>query len=103
MRATLETAVLAALTEEDRHGYALAQHLEAQGLGVIRGGILYPVLNRLESEAVVRSSWQAGAGGPGRKVYVITEDGRRRLAEQRAAWLRFTATFDQFLDRTMEQ
>lgn len=103
VRATLEMAVLAALTKGARHGYALAQHLGEQGLGVIRGGVLYPVLNRLEAEAAVCSSWQAGEGGPGRKVYAITEDGRRRLTEQWASWRRFTAALGQFLDYTMEQ
>jgi PadR family transcriptional regulator PadR len=103
VRASLDLAILAALTEADRHGYALAQRLADLGMGVVRGGVLYPVLNRLESEAVVCSSWQAGEGGPGRKVYAITEDGRRRLTEQRASWRRFAATFERFLEQTMEQ
>jgi PadR family transcriptional regulator PadR len=103
LRATLEMAVLATLTEGDRHGYALAQRLGDKGLGTIRGGVLYPVLNRLESEAAVSSTWQAGAGGPGRKVYAITDDGRRRLDGQWQAWQRFTATLDEFLRQTMEQ
>lgn len=103
LRATLELAILAALTEGDRHGYALAQRLGELGLGVIRGGVLYPVLNRLESEDAVRSTWQAGEGGPGRKVYAITEAGRQRLAEQRLSWRQFTATLDEFLRHTEEQ
>lgn len=103
VRATLELAILAALTESDQHGYALAQRLADHGMGVIRGGVLYPVLNRLESEAAVRSSWQAGEGGPGRKVYAITEEGRQRLTEQWASWRRFAATLEQFLEQTMEE
>ncbi|GIF13689.1 PadR family transcriptional regulator [Actinoplanes teichomyceticus] len=100
VRATLELAVLAVLTEGDRHGYALAQRLGERGLGPVRGGVLYPVLNRLETEAAVSSSWQAGDGGPGRKVYAITDDGRRRLHGQRASWHRFTSTFDKLLRQT---
>lgn len=100
LRATLDLAVLAALANGDQHGYALAQCLAGHGLGVVRGGVLYPVLNRLESESAVRSSWQAGEGGPGRKVYAITAEGRRRLADHRASWREFAASLDRFLEQT---
>ena len=102
VRATLELAILHALTGGEQHGYALAQRLADQKLGAVRGGVLYPVLNRLEAEDAVSSTWQAGQGGPGRKVYAITDDGRRRLAEQRAAWQRFTAAFDRYLNAATE-
>ena len=101
-RAVLELAILAVLTEGALHGYGLAQRLAELGLGAVRGGVLYPVLNRLEAQAALGSSWQAGEGGPGRKVYVITEHGRQKLTEQRASWRRFAATFEQFLEQTME-
>jgi PadR family transcriptional regulator PadR len=102
VRATLEMAVLAALTEGDRHGYALVQRLAEEGLGKVRGGVLYPVLNRMEADAVVESSWHAGQGGPGRKVYAITDAGRRRLAGQREAWSRFAGTVSRFIEQTTE-
>ncbi len=101
-RAVLELAILAALTKGAAHGYGLVQRLAEQGLGAVRGGVLYPVLNRLESEAALHSTWQAGEGGPGRKVYAITDHGRRKLTEQQASWRRFAATFEQFLEQTME-
>lgn len=100
IRAGLGLAIMAALTEGDRHGYALAQRLAEFGLGPIRGGALYPVLNRLESEETVRSDWLPGEGGPGRKVYSITEAGRQRLAAERARWVEFTDAFDRLLAAT---
>jgi|GEM_PF-606916 len=100
IRAGLGLAIMAALTEGDRHGYALAQRLAEFGLGPIRGGALYPVLNRLESEAAVRSDWLPGEGGPGRKVYSITEVGRRRLADERTRWAEFTDAFERLLTAT---
>jgi PadR family transcriptional regulator PadR len=102
VRATLAMAVLAALTEGDQHGYALAQRLGEQGLGKIRGGVLYPVLNRMEADAVVVSSWHAGQGGPGRKVYAITDAGRQHLAGQREAWDRFAGALGRWLEQTAE-
>ncbi|GGN76331.1 PadR family transcriptional regulator [Actinoplanes lobatus] len=102
VRAVLEMAVLAALTEGDQHGYALAQRLAGQGLGKVRGGVLYPVLNRMEIDAVVESSWHAGQGGPGRKVYAITASGRHRLSGQRVAWGRFADSLTRYLEQTAE-
>ena len=101
VRAALELAVLAALTEGDRHGYALEQRLAGQGLGPVRGGVLYPVLNRMEAEGLVRSTWQAGDAGPGRKVYSMTVDGQERLMAQRASWQRFSVALEQFLAQTI--
>jgi PadR family transcriptional regulator PadR len=100
LRAVLELAILAALTEGDRHGYALAQRLDDAGLGPVRGGVLYPVLSRLEAEEAVSSSWQAGEAGPGRKVYALTEAGRQRLIDEQAGWRQFAAAVEQFLAQT---
>lgn len=100
LRAGLGLAIMAVLTEGDRHGYALAQRLAEFGLGPIRGGALYPVLNRLEAEAAVRSDWLPGEGGPGRKVYSITAAGRQRLAAERTKWGEFTGAFDRLLATT---
>ncbi len=100
LRAVLEVAVLAVLTEGPRHGYALAQRLVAVGLGNVTGGVLYPVLGRLEASGAVTSTWQAGDGGPGRKVYELTRTGRRRLAVDRTRWRHFTMTVGNLLTMT---
>ncbi|WP_433531684.1 PadR family transcriptional regulator [Micromonospora sp. CA-263727] len=102
LRAGLGLAILAVLTEGERHGYALAQRLAEFDLGPIRGGALYPVLGRLEAEGSVRSDWLPGDRGPGRKVYSITTAGRQRLAAERAQWGDFTAAFDRLLTATGE-
>lgn len=103
VRASLALAVLAVLTEGDRHGYALAQRITELGLAPVRGGALYPVLGRLESDGFVESLWQAGDGGPGKKVYSLTETGRRRLDTERAAWRDFSAALDGLLGATTQE
>ncbi|MEU5553922.1 MULTISPECIES: PadR family transcriptional regulator [unclassified Micromonospora] len=102
LRASLGLAILAVLTEGERHGYALAQRLADHGLGAVRGGALYPVLGRLEADGAVRSDWLPGERGPGRKAYSITTAGRQRLAEERARWGEFTSAFDRLLTATGE-
>jgi PadR family transcriptional regulator, regulatory protein PadR len=100
LRAALELTILAVLTEGERHGYALAQRLAGSGLGPIRGGALYPVLGRLEADGLVHSVWQAGEGGPGRKVYSLTAAGRVRLTQDVVRWHEFTAAVDRLLSET---
>ena len=90
-RAALPLAVLALVRDEDAYGYLIAQRLAAAGFGTIKGSTLYPLLARLEHDGSLASTWQDGAGGPGRKYYSITETGRRALDEHRAAWADFTA------------
>lgn len=103
VRASLGLAVLAVLGEGDRHGYALAQRIAELGLGPVRGGALYPVLGRLEADGAVTARWRPGEGGPGKKVYSLTETGRTRLGAERAGWSGFTAALDQLLTTTLQE
>ena len=90
LRGVLELCVLGILTEGPAHGYALAVRLEGAGLGAVKGGTLYPLLTRLETDGLVTSSWQAGTGGPGRKVFVLTETGSTEALRRTARWAQFT-------------
>jgi len=58
---------------------------------------LYPVLGRMENEGLVQARWEPGDGGPGRKVYRLTESGRARLLDETENWHRFAAAMDQLL------
>jgi PadR family transcriptional regulator, regulatory protein PadR len=90
MRAVLPLCVLALVADEESYGYAIAQRLQTAGIGSVKGGTLYPVLNRLEHDGLVTSSWREGDGGPGRKFFAATDRGRTHLAERTAAWHLFT-------------
>lgn len=87
VRAALDLAVLASLTAGPLHGYAIAQSLAAHGFGRLKGGSLYPVLNRLEEAGDVEATWVEGHGGPGRREYAMTDAGRDRLDRGLDAWL----------------
>jgi PadR family transcriptional regulator PadR len=89
LRGVLELCVLGVLADGPTYGYAIATRLEAAGLGVVKGGTLYPLLTRLEAENLVESSWAAGDGGPGRKYFTLTARGRTELENRRQLWERF--------------
>lgn len=74
----LSMAILLALADRERHGYALMQDIEAQTDGAIRPGTgsLYAGLQRLMTEGLI----EEGAGEEGadrrRRYYAITDRGR---------------------------
>ena len=98
LRGFLELAVLAVLSEGESYGYAVAQRLDEHGFGWIKGGTLYPVLARLERQGAVETRWGEGMGGPGRKFYALTTEGRRRLHRERAQWADFVAAANGLLE-----
>ena len=90
LRGVLQLCVLRALVDDATYGYAIATRLADSGLGVVKGGTLYPLLIRLESAGFITAHWRAGDGGPGRKYYELTADGRRELSRLTEQWSRFT-------------
>lgn len=91
MRGVLSLCVLAVVAEGETYGYAVAQRLQAAGLGTVKGGTLYPILTRLEQEGLVTSAWGHGEAGPGRKFFAATPAGLAALAERTEDWMTFTA------------
>jgi PadR family transcriptional regulator PadR len=89
LRGVLEVCVLRVLADGETYGYAIASRLVDAGLGVVKGGTLYPLLNRLESAGLVIAQWRPGDGGPGRKYYILTDAGHQELQDTAAQWSHF--------------
>ena len=72
-RGDIRTAVLAVLTEAPGHGYDVMQNLEDKTGGAWRPspGSVYPTLQLLEDEGLVRSTERDG-----KRVFEITDAGR---------------------------
>ncbi|MEM9130885.1 MAG: PadR family transcriptional regulator [Actinomycetota bacterium] len=91
LRGVLEPCLLGLLADGEAYGYELSTRLEEAGIGTVPGGSLYPALLRLEKRGLLTPQWRAGDGGPGRKYYALTAEGRRSLAHQRVAWAEFAS------------
>jgi PadR family transcriptional regulator PadR len=89
LRGVLEVCVLRVLADGPTYGYAIGTRLADAGLGVLKGGTLYPLLARFETAGLVAVEWRAGEGGPGRKYYTLTDDGVRSWHAQAARWASF--------------
>jgi DNA-binding PadR family transcriptional regulator len=76
----LRLYLLKLLEESPRHGYDVIRLLEDRFMGLYAPspGTIYPRLQRLEAEGLVTQSQEGG-----RKVYRITDAGRRELAARR--------------------
>lgn len=90
LRGVLEVCVMRVLLDGPSYGYAITQALSAAGLGEVKGGTLYPLLGRLEASGHVEVDWRPGEGGPGRKYFALTPDGRSHAEDLAARWARFT-------------
>ena len=81
------------------HGYALIRALadSTDGLLQFKPGTIYPILNDLEKQGIVRSSWVSGDTGPQRKAYELTATGREVLASAGKSWTRLKQGVDHTL------
>jgi DNA-binding PadR family transcriptional regulator len=78
-RGDIRTAALLLLAEEPRNGYQIMQEVEERSEGVWRPspGSVYPALQQLEDEGLIRSEELDG-----RKVFALTDAGRAHVEER---------------------
>jgi DNA-binding PadR family transcriptional regulator len=80
-RGDIRTAALLLLAEEPRNGYQIMQEVEERSEGVWRPspGSVYPALQQLEDEGLIRSE-----DHDGRRLFVLTDAGSQLLQERGA-------------------
>jgi len=77
-RGVVRYLILDALSQQPRHGYEVIQAIEERSAGTYRPspGVIYPTLQMLEELGHTRVEEREG-----RKVYALTPEGQRDLAE----------------------
>jgi PadR family transcriptional regulator PadR len=96
-KGALEYCVLALLTERPRYGFELVELLGQVDGMLTTEGTIYPLLSRLRRDRLVETEWQESSGGPPRKYYRLTPDGKRGLATFRDEWATFRSAVDRIL------
>jgi len=91
LKGHLDMIVLAALAAGPAHGYAVIEEIRRRSREAfaLPEGTVYPALHRLEHAGLLSSRWVTAESGRRRRVYALTRQGSRALAEQRAVWERF--------------
>src|SRR5271167_502227 len=73
-RGALEMMILRTLKRQPLHGYALAQHIKrtSHDLLQIEEGSLYPALQRLLKEGLVKAEWGVSSTNRRIRIYRLT-------------------------------
>jgi transcriptional regulator len=80
----LEMMVLRTLARQPFHGYALAQQIKriSNDLLQIEEGSLYPALQRLLKERLVKAEWGISSTNRRVRIYKLTAAGARHLERE---------------------
>ena len=92
LKGHLDMIVLAALASGPAHGYAVIEEIKRRSGQAfdLPEGTVYPALHRLEQAGLLSSKWVTADSGRRRRVYALTRQGSRALAERRAVWRQFS-------------
>jgi PadR family transcriptional regulator, regulatory protein PadR len=99
LRGALDLCLLAVMEEGPAYGYEMTKRLRERGLSIVGEGSIYPLLARLEREGLVETYRAASNGGPPRKYYRPSGEGRRALAAGVAEWRSARDALDSVLGR----
>jgi PadR family transcriptional regulator, regulatory protein PadR len=80
----LEMMILRTLKRQPLHGYALVQHIKrsSDDLLQIEEGSLYPALQRLLKEELVKAEWGVSSTNRRVRVYKLTAAGAKHLQRE---------------------
>jgi PadR family transcriptional regulator PadR len=83
-RGALEMMILQSLRRQPMHGYALVQHIKRRSneLLQVEEGSLYPALQRMLKENLVKAEWQISASNRKVRTYRITPAGIKHLERE---------------------
>jgi PadR family transcriptional regulator PadR len=83
-RGTLEMMILRSLMREPMHGYALVQHIKQRSNDflLVEEGSLYPALQRLLREGLLKAEWENSASNRKVRTYRVTPAGKKYLERE---------------------
>jgi PadR family transcriptional regulator, regulatory protein PadR len=97
---TLELLILRTLALGPLHGLGIADRIGQVTRGAlnIKAGSLFPALYRLEDQGWIVGAWGESHAGRRAKLYTLTREGRKQLAEQKRSWARAVLAIEQVLE-----
>jgi PadR family transcriptional regulator PadR len=102
LQGTLDLLILQTLLWGPQHGYGISQAIGTQSNSVLRvdTGSLYPALHRLSKQGWVLPEWTVSDHKQRVKVYHLTTEGRKQLAQERSRWEKLQEAMASILDHT---
>jgi PadR family transcriptional regulator PadR len=97
----LEMMILRTLKRQPLHGYALVQHIKrtSNDLLQIEEGSLYPALQRLLKEELVKAEWSMSSTNRRVRTYKLTTAGAKHLVHEVSQFERMLEGITRVLSR----
>lgn len=87
----LEYCIMLLLRDRSCYANNIISRLKEADMIVVEG-TLYPLLNRLLKEKILKYEWQESTQGPPRKYYSLTMDGEEALRQLNQSWTELSNT-----------
>jgi PadR family transcriptional regulator PadR len=86
--------VLSLLRAGSQSGFDIAQelHFRSKGKLVFQQSTMYSLLNRLQKEGLIQSSWDISDSQNIKRLYSLTEKGQKEAVGQIEAWVEYVGT-----------
>lgn len=97
-KGVLELCILSVISDSEVYTSDILFSLKEAELLVVEGTI-YPLLTRLKNEGLLSYRWEESTGGPPRKYYRLTEDGKKELGELKTAWAELSQSVIQLINK----
>lgn len=100
LQGTLDLLILRTLIFGARHGHGIAvtiQRTSEEDL-LVDHGSLYPALQRLERQGLIKSKWGTSVQNRRARFYELTAAGQKRLAAETGKWERMVRAIGRVLD-----
>lgn len=95
---TVQLWLLLLLSDKPMYGYEIIRELERRFSGhwSPKTGTIYPALEKLEKNNLVKEQIEFRDHGPDRKHYAITDKGKEELTSAMAQWAKMTEMIDTY-------
>jgi len=100
VQGTLDMLILKTLALEPMHGYGISIRIEQMSRAVFRvnAGSLFVALQRLQRAGLIKTEWKATENSRRAKYYLLTAQGRARLARETKEWNRQVAAIARIME-----
>jgi len=88
LRGYTDTIIMRQLAETDGYGYGISRAVSEKSGGMVqlKEATLYTAFRRMEENGYISSYWGDETTGARRRYYSLTEPGREKLEDGKAAW-----------------